>query len=196
VANSFLHRSVGLGPTLLLFLDPDTPEEVHAMAKTDLVRSLVEPLAAEAGADIYDVTLAGGKLVVALTRSGGIDLETLTKVSRDLNAVLDEQDPISGSYTLEVTSPGLERNLRTAEHFAGAVGDEVTIRTNPQVEGERRVRGILRAVDGTTVTVELEEGGERTLDITDVERARTVFTWGNPDKPGKKKTTSKKESRS
>jgi hypothetical protein len=51
------------------------------MAKTDLVRSLVEPLAAEAGADIYDVTLAGGKLVVALTRSGGIDLETLTSVS-------------------------------------------------------------------------------------------------------------------
>ena len=165
------------------------------MAKTDLVRSLVEPLAAEAEADIYDVTLAGGKLVVALTRSGGIDLETLTGVARQLNEVLDEQDPISGSYTLEVTSPGLERNLRTAEHFAGAVGDEVTIRTNPQVEGERRVRGTLRAADDATVTVELEEGGERTLDIADVERARTVFTWGSTDKPGKKSARSK-ESRS
>lgn len=168
------------------------------MAKTDLVRSLVEPLAADAGADIYDVTLAGGKLVVALTRSGGIDLETLTKVSRDLNAVLDEQDPISGSYTLEVTSPGLERNLRTAEHFAGAVGDEVTIRTNPQVEGERRVRGTLRAADATTITVELEDGGERTLDIAEVERARTVFTWGSTDKPGSsgKKSPQKKSARS
>lgn len=168
------------------------------MAKTDLVRRLVEPLAAEAGADIYDVTLAGGKLVVALTRSGGIDLETITRVSRELNAVLDEQDPISGSYTLEVTSPGLERNLRTAEHFAGALGDEVTIRTNPQVEGERRVRGTLRAADDTTVTVDLEDGGERTLNIADVERARTVFTWGNPDKPGKstKKSPQKKTARS
>ena len=168
------------------------------MAKTDLVRSLVEPLAAEAGADIYDVTLAGGKLVVALTRAGGVDLETITSVSRQLNAVLDEQDPISGSYTLEVTSPGLERNLRTAEHFAGAVGDEVTIRTNPQVEGERRVRGTLRAADDTTVTVDLEDGGERTLDIADIERARTVFTWGNPDKPGKspKKSPQKKTARS
>ena len=177
------------------------------MAKTDLVRSLVEPLAAEAGADIYDVTLAGGKLVVALTRSDGIDLETLTSVSRQLNAVLDEQDPISGSYTLEVTSPGLERNLRTAEHFAGAIGDEVTIRTNPDVDGERRVRGVLRAADERTVTVELEEGGERTLDIADVERARTVFSWGGADKPGggqkrsgptkkspKQKTASNKES--
>ena len=56
-------------------------------------------------------------------QDGGIDLETLTSVARQLNEVLDEQDPISGSYTLEVTSPGLERNLRTAEHFAGAIGD-------------------------------------------------------------------------
>ena len=164
------------------------------MAKTDLVRSLVEPLAAEAGADVYDVTLAGGKLVVALTRSGGIDLETLTSVSRQLNVALDEQDPISGSYTLEVTSPGLERTLRTAEHFAGAVGDEVTVRTNPDVEGERRVRGTLRSADDRTVTVELEDGGERTLDIADIERARTVFTWGSADKPGKSKQPSKKKS--
>ena len=164
------------------------------MAKTDLVRSLVEPLAAEAGADIYDVTLDGGKLVVALTRTGGIDLETLTSVSRQLNVALDEQDPISGSYTLEVTSPGLERNLRTAEHFAGAVGTEVTIRTNPDVEGERRVRGTVRSADDRTVTVELEDGGERTVDIADVERARTVFTWGKAEKPGKSKQSSKKKS--
>ena len=163
------------------------------MAKTDLVRSLVEPLAAEAGADIYDVTLAGGKLVVALTRSGGIDLETLTSVSRQLNVALDEQDPISGSYTLEVTSPGLERTLRTAEHFAGAIGDEITVRTNPDVEGERRVRGTLRGADDRTVTVELEDGGERTLDITDIERARTVFTWGSAEKPGKKQASKPKK---
>lgn len=171
------------------------------MAKTDLVRSLVEPLAAEAGADIYDVTIAGGKLVVALTRSGGIDLETLTSVARQLNVALDERDPISGSYTLEVTSPGLERNLRTAEHFAGAVGSEVTIRTNPDVEGDRRVRGTVRSADDRSVTVELEDGGERTVAIADVERARTVFTWGNPDKPGKakqagQKQTSKKKKKS
>ena len=165
------------------------------MAKTDLVRSLVEPLAAEAGADVYDITLAGGKLVVALTRNGGIDLETLTSVSRRLNLVLDEQDPISGSYTLEVTSPGLERNLRTAEHLAGAVGVEVTIRTNPDVEGERRVRGTVRSADDASVTVDLEDGGERTVAIADIERARTVFTWGSNEKPGKKKTASTKEHR-
>jgi ribosome maturation factor RimP len=167
------------------------------MAKEDDVRALVVPLAEEAGADIYDVTLAGGKLVVALTRSGGIDLEVLTSVSRQLNALLDEHDPISGSYTLEVTSPGLERNLRTPEHFAGAVGDDVTIRTRPDADGERRVRGTVVSADDSGVTVALEEGGERTVEISQIERARTVFTWGNQgDKPGKPRKPANKKARS
>lgn len=162
------------------------------MATTDRVRALVEPLAEQAGAHVYDVTFTGGKLVVALSRSDGIDLDTLADVSRGLGALLDEHDVVSSSYTLEVTSPGLERVLRTAEHFAGAVGDEVTIRTRPDVEGERRVRGTVRAVAGDEVTVELEDGGERTLRVPDVERARTVFTWGGADKPGQPKQTNKK----
>lgn len=162
------------------------------MATTDRVRALVEPLAEQAGAHVYDVTFAGGKLVVALSRAGGIDLEALTEVSRQLNVLLDEQDVVTGSYTLEVTSPGLERVLRTAEHFAGAVGDEVTIRTKPDVEGERRVRGTVLGVAGDEVTVALEDGGERTVRIADVERARTVFTWGGAEKPGKPKQTNKK----
>ena len=162
------------------------------MATTDRVRALVEPLAEQAGAHVYDVTFAGGKLVVALSRAGGIDLEALTEVSRQLNALLDEQDVVTGSYTLEVTSPGLERVLRTAEHFAGAVGDEVTIRTKPDVEGERRVRGTVLGVAGDEVTVALEDGGERTVRVADVERARTVFTWGGAEKPGKPKQTNKK----
>lgn len=165
------------------------------MATTDEVRALVEPLAEDVGAHVYDITLAGGKLVVALSRRGGIDLDTLADVSRRLGALLDERDPISGSYTLEVTSPGLERTLRTSEHFAGAVGDEVTIRTRPEVEGERRVRGTVRAADDDTVTIHLEDGGERTLDLTDIERARTVFTWGRAEGsggPGKPKQPKKK----
>ena len=162
------------------------------MATTDRVRALVEPLAEQAGAHVYDVTFAGGKLVVALSRAGGIDLEALTEVSRQLNALLDEQDVVTGSYTLEVTSPGLERVLRTSEHFAGAVGDEVTIRTKPDVEGERRVRGTVLGVAGDEVTVALEDGGERTVRVADVERARTVFTWGGAEKPGKPKQTNKK----
>lgn len=155
------------------------------MATTDQVHALVAPLAEAVGAHVYDVTFTGGKLVVALSRPGGIDLDTLAEVSRRLDVLLDEQDVVGGSYTLEVTSPGLERTLRTAEHFAGAVGDEVTVRTKPDVEGERRVRGRILRVEDDDVTVALEDGGERTLDVADIERARTVFTWGGAEKPGK-----------
>ncbi len=156
------------------------------MARADIVRAMVEPLAEEAGADVYDVTMNADTLVVAITKPGGIDLETITTVARQLNAELDEKDPINGSYTLEVTSPGLERTLRTPEHFTGAIGDDVTIRTKPDVEGERRVRGVVRSIDGDTVTIALEDdAGDRTLSLDQIERARTVFTWGGDDQSAK-----------
>lgn len=154
------------------------------MAKTDIVRTLAEPLAAARDAAVYDVTFNAGKLQVAITRRDGIDLDTLADISRDLGERLDVDDVIKGSYTLEVTSPGLERPLRTPEHFAGAVGETVTIRTTPDTEGERRVRGTVTASDDTTVTVDLEdapegEDGTRTLALAAIERARTTFSWGS-----------------
>ena len=163
------------------------------MAKTETVRTMVEPLAEAAGADVYDVTFAGGKLVVALNRSGGIDLETLTDISRELGAKLDEDDVIGGGYTLEVTSPGLERPLRTPDHYRGAVGETVTVRTNPDVEGERRIHGVIESSDDDGFTVAVTDDGDqptgetRTIAFADVERARTTFSWGPAPKPGGKK---------
>lgn len=163
------------------------------MAKTDIVRTLVEPLAAAEGADVYDVTFAGGKLAVAINRRGGIDLDTLADISRELGERLDADDVIGGSYTLEVTSPGLERPLRVPEHYAGAVGEDVTIRTTPDTEGERRVRGTIVDADDTAVTVDLEDDGDgtskgrRTLAYGDIERARTTFSWGPQSKPRQSK---------
>ncbi|MDZ7675992.1 MAG: ribosome maturation factor RimP [Acidimicrobiales bacterium] len=159
------------------------------MAKTDIVRTLVEPLAAARDAAVYDVTFNAGRLHVAITRADGIDLDTLADISRELGEQLDADNVIGGSYTLEVSSPGLERPLRTPEHFAGAVGESVTIRTTPDTEGERRVRGTITASDDTTVTVDLEDpsegdDGARTIELTAIERARTTFTWDPAPKPG------------
>lgn len=168
------------------------------MAKTDTVRTMVEPLAAAVGADVYDVTFAGGKLAVAVNRQGGIDLDTLADISRELGQQLDEHDVIGGSYTLEVSSPGLERPLRTVDHYRGALGEPVTIKTKPGVEGDRRINGELRSVDADTFTVAVEDdrgeptGDERTLAYDDVERARTTFSWGPAPKPGQPKPGQKK----
>jgi ribosome maturation factor RimP len=78
---------------------------------------------------------------------------------------------------LEVTSPGLERRLRTPEHFRRALGAEVAVRTHAGAPGERRARGILVAATDDGVTVRTDDGGERHLAYDDVERARTVFEW-------------------
>lgn len=170
------------------------------MAKTDIVRTMVEPLAAAIDADVYDVTFNGGKLSVAISRPEGLDLDTLADVSRELSEQLDERDVIGGSYTLEVTSPGLERPLRTADHYRGAIGEAVTIRTTPDTDGDRRVRGTITAADDDSFTVAIEDddnqptGEERTLSYDEVERARTTFHWGPSPKPGgsKKKSGNKK----
>ena len=166
------------------------------MAKADIVRTMVEPLAAAVEADVYDVTFEGGKLAVAINRSGGIDLDTLADISRELGQQLDERDVIGGKYTLEVTSPGLERPLRTVDHYRGALGDPVTVKTKPGVEGDRRCNGTLTEVDDATFTVAVEVDGEptgehRSIAYDDVERARTTFSWGPAPKPGGKKKSGK-----
>jgi ribosome maturation factor RimP len=151
------------------------------------VRALAGPLVADAGASIYDVEFSGGTLRVTLERPGGVDIDLIGRVTRDLSRALDEADPIAGQYTLEVSSPGLERPLRRPEHFAGAVGSVVSLKTRPGVEGERRIKGVLVAADGDRLTVapsDADPGTTRELAIDDLERARTVFEWGPPAKPG------------
>lgn len=160
------------------------------MGVVERVHPLVSPILADLGLDLYDLEHAGGTLKVVVDRAGGVDLEELSLATRLISRELDHRDPIPGRYTLEVTSPGLERTLRTPEHFRRAVGAKVNLRTLPHVAGERRVEGVLLAADDDTVTVRSTEAGptlgdERTLALADIERARTVFEWGGAPKPGK-----------
>ncbi|MCB0988353.1 MAG: ribosome maturation factor RimP, partial [Acidimicrobiales bacterium] len=105
------------------------------------VRELVAPSVSEAGAEIYDVELAGGILRITLDRPDGVSIDLIAAVTRAVSRLLDEADPIAGEYTLEVTSPGLERPLRTPEHFVRAVGSTVTVKTRAGVPGDRRLKG-------------------------------------------------------
>jgi len=151
------------------------------MSVVDRVRSIVGPLLADEGLELFDVEYGGGRLVVLADRPGGVDLEALTRVTHRISAELDREDPIPGGrYVLEVSSPGLERRLRTPAHFARYVGSLVSIKTLPTVEGDRRVRGTLEAADAGGVTV-----AGRRLAYDQIERAQTVFEWGPPPKPGK-----------
>ncbi|HEY8525140.1 MAG TPA: ribosome maturation factor RimP [Acidimicrobiales bacterium] len=149
------------------------------MSVADRVRELVLPILAERELELYDVEHAGGVLRVVVDRDGGLDLDALSDATRAVSRALDAADPIPGRYTLEVTSPGLERTLRTPEHFARAIGETVKIKTAPGVE-ERRIQGVLTeaGADGIAVRTGESEADVRWLAYDDVVRARTVFEWG------------------
>ena len=148
----------------------------------DRVRALVEPLVAEADLSLYDLDLSGGVLKVLVDAPGGADIDRISRLARAVSRALDEHDPIDGRYTLEVSTPGLERPLRTAAHFRGALGTAVKVKTRPGTEGERRVDGTVTAVDDDAVTITADDGPARTLRYDDIERARTVFVWGPADR--------------
>ena len=162
------------------------------MGPAEVVRDLVEPLLIDDGLELVDCELKPGLLRITVDGPEGLDADTLGQTSRRLSRLLDDRDPIEGRYTLEVSTPGLERTLRTPEHFRRAVGALVSVRTHPETDGERRVKGTLTSADDAgivvTTTTESDRQSSRTIAYADIERARTVFEWGPQPKPGSKPT--------
>lgn len=160
------------------------------MSTIDRIRALAEPVVTGRGFAIYDVEQQGP--VLRITVAAGDDeppsIDDLSEITRSVSHLLDEEDPIAGGYTLEVSSPGLERNLRTPEHFAGAVGELVSIKVRrTDADGPRRLRGVLTASGEDHVVVDVEgPDGPAPTEVrhTDIDKARTVFEWGPTSKPG------------
>lgn len=141
------------------------------------VRSAVEPLLSAQGFELVDVERQGSvlRVTVDLLVAGGIDMDGVTEATRLVNEVLDRHDLLGAQTSLEVSSPGVERPLRTPEHFRRFVGTEVAVKARPGTEGDRRVSGVLEAADDDGVVV-----AGRRLAYADIERARTVFVWPAP----------------
>jgi len=147
----------------------------------DELNGLLASTLAPLGLDLVDVERRSASVRVVVDRTGGADLDAIAQATRAVSEVLDVHDPFPGRrYTLEVSSPGVERPLRTPEQFARAVGETVTVRTVGGGEGERRVTGRLVAADDEGVVLEGDDvpDGSRRLAYDELERARTVFEWG------------------
>lgn len=156
------------------------------MTDVDQLTDLVAPVVCGAGYQLYDVERNGGTVAVLVQGTEGVDIDELSRLSRQISALLDEHDPIPSRYTLEVSSPGVERRLRRIEHFEGAVGELVNIRTLATPEGRRRIIGELCAVDGQLLTVDDREQGTTQIRLDQIEKARTVFEWGPTPRPNGK----------
>ena len=166
------------------------------MSSSEEIRQFVEPVVTARGLDLYDVELAGTVVRVLVDQDGGVGVDELGEVTRAVSRVLDEHDPIPSRYTLEVSSPGLERRLRRPEHFQRSVGSRVVIKTVAGTEGDRRVEGELSAADDEGIAVTTADGPARRLAYDEIDRARTVFEWGPAPKPGSPQTRKKRAAKS
>ena len=147
---------------------------------TTEIAGALSPVLEARGLDLVDVEVHGAELTVFVDRDGGVGLDELGDATRDVSAALDALDPMPGRYTLSLSSPGLERRLRTPAHFAKAVGETVTVRVNAGTADVRRISGTLTAADDAGCTLSGPEvpGGEQHIAYDQIERARTVFEWG------------------
>ena len=165
-------------------------------AELDRVRELVEPIASDLDLDVYDVERRGATVRITIDTpagsEGGITLDNLSLATRLISREIDHEDPVAGRFTLEVSSPGLERHLRTPAHFQREVGKTASVRFRDPSEDPRRIEGQIVAADDATATLLLEDGSERVVRIEAIDKARTVFVWGPKPKPGGKNTNKNK----
>jgi len=127
------------------------------------VRAIAAPLAAGEGLELIDVELAGAggrtALRLYIDRDGGVSLDDCTSVSRAVSAALDVEDPIQGAYDLEVSSPGLDRPLRTPEHFAKYAGEKVRVKAYgpiPELENRKTFVGTLRGFEEGRALIDVD----------------------------------------
>lgn len=143
----------------------------------DELRTLLEPAIEGLGYELTDleVKLGGrdGVIRVFIDQAEGIGLEDCETVSRQISTVLEVEDPIQEHYSLEVSSPGLDRRLTKPEHYRRFAGEDVRIKLRAPLNGRRNFRGAIRAADEENIEVEVD-GESHRLPIATIETARLV----------------------
>jgi ribosome maturation factor RimP len=134
------------------------------------------------GMEVIDVELRpegsrrGRVLRLYLDKHGGPNIDELGRVSRQLSELLDTQDIVEGSYTLEVSSPGINRPLKKPEHFQRFIGKRVRVRTGDMIEGRRSFLGMLKEVTGERIRIEVE-GKQYDIPFSTIEKSNYEHDW-------------------
>jgi len=155
------------------------------MESRDKLIAIVEPILAAEGLELVDVEHrreGHGQVVRLLVdRAGGVDLGTLSRLSRELSVLFDVEEPIAGAYTLEVSSPGIHRPLRRPEHFARYIGKKVRVRCLTPIDGQRNFLGTLATVAAGGVTVQDDRGVETFVDFANIDKANYEHEFSAAD---------------
>ncbi|MCY4395411.1 MAG: ribosome maturation factor RimP [Rhodospirillaceae bacterium] len=159
------------------------------MQLTDRIAATIEPGLAALGYEIVRVQLGGGRrsptLQIMCDRLDGqpLTLDDCAGISRLASAVLDVEDPIAGEYTLEVSSPGLDRPLTRPKDYERFAGCEARLELSLPVDGQKRFKGVLRGLDDDAVLLDTGDGARR-LALADIEKARLVPAIAPAAAPG------------
>lgn len=151
------------------------------MALADELIAALEPRAREHGLELVTVEVTGGgthRIVrVFLDREGGIDIDAIAGADPWISDVLDCVPHLSGPFTLEVSSPGIERPLRTREHFVRFTGENVSVHTHRPIDGRSRFTGVLAGFEGDDVVIRADDR-ELRVPFGEIERARLKADFG------------------
>jgi ribosome maturation factor RimP len=148
--------------------------------------TVVEPYLAAERLELDDLELLGrgpGTVLRVVVDGEGVDIDRLADVSRGLSRLLDNETALNDAYRLEVTSPGLERNLRLPAHYTKSLGREVVVKV---ADGERKatLKGLLADAGDESFTIETADDERSVVNYEDVLTAKTVFRWEKAPKPG------------
>lgn len=142
--------------------------------------SIVAPTIDGLGFELVRLRLMSGRRnvlqIMADRPDGGIEVDDCAKISRAVSAVLDVEDPISGEYVLEVSSPGIDRPLTRLKDFQTYAGHEAKLETHEMIDGRRRFKGVLQGVEDGEILVEIEEDTVIGLDFDMLSDAKLVLT--------------------
>jgi ribosome maturation factor RimP len=159
----------------------------HQQETTAKLLDICEPVVTGAGYELVDIVFRreqhGWVLRVFIDGVGGISFADCERVSRELSPVLDVADPVPQAYNLEVSSPGVDRPLRTPEHFRNSIGSVAKVVLARGLDGRRNFKGELVAVEPETVVIDVD-GQRFELPLSDIDSARIVPNWDEVLKQG------------
>ncbi len=148
------------------------------MRRQDKWQEIIQPILMDTPFELVGVECVGGgrHTVVRIfidKQPGGITIDEIAQLSRQIGVVFDVNEPIKGNYTLEVSSPGLERPLFTAAHFAQQIGQKVFIKSSMMIENRQNFKGILLSSNENSVVVDVD-GKEYSFHYDDIEKAKVL----------------------
>ncbi len=124
------------------------------------------------GLKVYDIDYTKSKIVIYIDKDGGsVSIEDCESVSRNVGVMLDVDDPISHAYTLEVSSPGINRHLKTKQHFESVIGHRCYVRTHSEIDSSKVFRGVLLAVEQEGIEIGFDNKKIR-IDFDNIKKAR------------------------